>query len=594
MSRIWPVRVLVAAFVSLMAVAAARADKTAAEVLPPSTLAYVEISHPKELVPLILDHPLRKDIQQSSAFRQITAKPEFKKFRELVAQIEQRSGMQWPAALEQVSGDEIVFAVEPFTQGGVLLIKPTDMRTADAVRDALLSMLRDDAGKHGKPDPVEVKTYRGLKAYHVHDAIVADLGPWIMISNKKALAQRVANTYLDGGDSLAADEQFTAAKKMAIGDGPIPCAWAFVRIAPIRLFAHQPWLDPKYKSENPGAEFVFGGLIPIAQNAPYVTASLWLDHDGMKLSAAAPYDKAWVSAERKFFFAPARDAAAKPLTPEGTLLSVTAYRDLSAMWQAGPDLFTEAVATQMAQTDSGLSNVLGGKSFSGDVLGAFKPQIQFVVVRQDYPDGAQKPSMRLPAGALVMEVKPKQFEAVHKHFRVGFQTIVALANLDGAQKGRPLLEMQSEKRGKSNIEFATYSADDQLKPDKSSRGKDDTYLNFSPSLVISNTHLILSSTRQLAEELADLDANEQGDQSIADNTLIQLKPALAAELIKANREQLIAKNMLEKGHDRATAEKEIDLLQAIVTYFSEASVRLVAGKDTIRLSAELKASASAR
>lgn len=594
MSRIGPVRLLASVILLLSVSAIARADKTAAELLPPSTLAYVEINHPKDLVPLILDHPLRKEIEQSSTFRQITAKPQFKKFRELVSQIEQRSGVEWPVALEQTGGDEMVFAFEPFTQGGVLLIKPSDMKTADAVRDALLSMVRDDAVSHGNPDPVEVKTYRGLKAYHIHDAIVANLGPWVMISNKKALAQRVANTFLDGGDSLAADEQFAAGSKMAMGDGPTPSAWAFVRIAPIRLFAHQSWLDPKYKSDDPKAEFLFGGLIPIAQNAPYATASLWLDHDGAKLSAAAPYDPAWVSADRKFFFAPPGDRTAKPLMPDGTLLSVTAYRDLSALWQAGPDLFTEAVATQMAQTDSGLSNVLGGKSFSGDILGAIKPQMQFVVARQDYPQGAPTPSMRLPAGALVLEVKPPQFEAVRKHFRVAFQTLVTFGNLDGAQKGRPLLEMQTEKRGKSSIEFATYSTDDQPKSDKSSHGKDNAYLNFSPSLVISDTHLILSSTRQLAEQLADLDASEQGDQSIPANTLIQLKPALAAELIKANREQLIAKNMLEKGHDRATAEKEIDLLQTLVSSFSDASVRLVAGKDTIRLSAELKASAAAR
>lgn len=593
MSRILH-RIIVAALLPLWSSATARADKTAAELLPASTLAYVEISHPKDLVPMILDHPVRKQIEQSAAFRQAMVKPEVAKLRGAIAQIEQRTGMEWPAALADVGGDEIVFGVEPFTQGGVLLIKPSQMKTADAVRDTLLSMIRDDAAHHGQPDPVETKTYRGIQAYHIHDAIVANLGPWVMISNKKALAQRVANTFLDGGDALAGDEQFIAARKMAVGDGPEPSAWAFVRIAPLRLIAHPAWLDPKYKSDQPPAEMLLGGLIPIARNAPYVTASLWLDHGGLKLSAAAPYDASWISAERKFFFAPPGDGAAKPLMPDGTLLSVTTYRDLSAMWQAAPDLFTEAVATQMAQTDSGLSNVLGGKSFSADVLGSVKPQMQFVLARQEYAEGQAKPSLLLPAGALVLEVRPQQFEAVRKHFRVAFQTLVAFGNIDGAQKGRPILEMQSEARGKYQIQFASYSADDQPKADTSSHPKEDAYLNFSPALAISDTHLILSSTRGLAEKLADLQQKDQGESNSADNTLIQLKPGLVAELIKADREPLIAKNMLEKGHDRETAEKEIGLLQALVGDFSDASIRLTTTQDTIRLTAELKASASAR
>lgn len=581
--------VLIAVAAACFGSGAVRADKMAADLLPPSTLGYVELSHPGQSIALLLDHPLRKDVEESAAFRQATTSPQFKKMREVVREIERRSGLDWRAALEQSAGDEAVIAFEPLTQGLVLLVKPQKMQTVDAVRDALISMARDDAANHGRPDPVEVKMYRNLSAYHLGDIIVVDLGPWVMLSNKKRLAQRVADMFLDGGDSLAADEQFVAARRMAAGGGPAPSAWAFVRVAPLRLLARQPWLDAKFKSDNPGAEFILGGLIPIAQNAPYVTASLWLAHDAVKLSAAAPYDASWVSAERKFFFAPSRDGAAKPLMPGGTLLSITTYRDLAAMWQAGPDLFTEAVATQMAQTDSGLSTLLGGKSFSADVLGAFNPQMQLVVAKQDFDASAAKPSVRLPGAALIFQIKPDQFQAVRKQFRVGFQSAVALGNLDGAQKGRPLLEMQSERRGKSEIQYATYSADEPAKADKSPRlPKEDAYLNFSPAMAISARRLIVSSTRELAEQLADLDARDDSMDTIPENTLVQAKPKLVAALIQSNREQLIAQNMLEKGHTREAAEKEIDLLQAVVGYFGDASLRLVTEKGSVRLEAQVK------
>lgn len=576
---------------------AAAAEKSAAQLLPPSTLAYVEISDPKALLSTTLDNPLRKQIEESPAFRDAMEKPNAKKLKQVVKVIEDRAGVEWRPALEQISGGGIVLAFEPLTQGVVILIKPDDMKTADSVRDALISMARDDAKKHGKPDPVTTKTYRGLKAWHVNEAIVADLGPWVMICNKKGLAQRVADTYLDGGDALANDDDFHAAQRLSAGQGTPPSAWAFVRLAPIRLFAksQQPWLDPASKSDNPGIEFVLGGLIPVAQHAPYATASLWAGHGGIKLAAAAPMDRAWVPAGRKFFFAAPPDGAAKPLLPPGTLLSLTTYRDVAAMWQAGPDLFTESVATQMAQTDSGLSALFGGKSFGGDVLGAFKPQMQFVVARQDFPNGALLPTLKLPAAALVLEIRPDQFAHVRKHFRVAFQAGVALANLNGAQQGRALLDLQTERRGDCDIEFATFTADDLPKEPKEKHDKkdvkspkDDAYLNLSPAMALSKTRLILSTSRQLAEQLADLDAKEPSPARIPENTLIAGNPNLASNLIKANREQLVAGNMLEKGHDRKTAEREIRLLEAIADAFTDGRLRLLPEEKSIRFEIEVK------
>jgi hypothetical protein len=567
----------------------ARAEKSAAELLPASTLVYVEISDPKALLSTTLDSPLRKQIEQSPQFLEAMARPGAKKLKEAVRFIENRAGVQWRPTLAQITGGGIALAFEPLTQGVVVLVKPDESKTADAVRDALISLARNDAATHGKPNPISTKTYRGLKAWHTGEVTVAHLGAWVMICNKKGLAQRVADRFLDGGDALASDDDFAAAHRLAAGPGTPPSAWAFVRLAPIRFFAQQPWLDPKSKSDNPGLELLLGGLIPVAQNAPYATASLWAAPDGIKLAAAAPMDPAWVPADRKFFFAPPRDGAAKPLLPPRTLLSLTTYRDLTAMWQAGPDLFTEPVATQMAQTDSGLSAFFGGKSFGTDVLGAFKPQMQLVVAKQDFAPGGPTPALKLPGAALVLEIKPDQFAAVRKHFRVAFQGAIALSNLDGAQKGRALLELQTERRGDCEIQFATYSADDQPQAKKETKSpKDDVYLNLSPAMALSSKHLILCTSRQLAEELADLEAKGDSAGRIPENTLLAANPHLAADLIKANRDQLVAQNMLEKGHDRITAEREIDLLQAIADAFRDARLRLLPEQKSIRFELELK------
>ena len=315
-----------------------------------------------------------------------------------------------------------------------------------------------------------------------------------------------------------------------------------------------------------------------------MTASLQLGEDDVRIAITAPGEPVNKSAESKFYFGKTGDGAAKPLRPEGTMASATVYRDLSTLWQSGPDLFNEAIATQMAQADSGLSTFFGGKSFGTDVLGAFAPQMQVVAVRQDYhAAGLAEPKIKIPGFALVFRVRGEKFAAVRKQIRVGFQSAIALGNLDGTSKGRPTFEMLAEKRGGCDIQYTSYD------PTDKATAKDDTYLNFTPALVTSDKYMMLCSTRQIAEQLADAVEKEGvAKPTIADNLRIEIDGTAVAQLIHDDREQLIAQNMLEKGHDRAAAEKEIDLLETLVGYVSKAKVRLTPMEHSVTLQIEAK------
>ena len=578
------------------------AKKSAAELLPPSTLFYAEVDKPAELIRLIVDHPLRARLEQSPDYRKAFETPQFKEFRAVVEAVENKSGVQWRRALETGTGGGLVVAVDAATQGVVILTRSTDPEQTAKVRDAVFELARADAKEKGKGDPIESKEYRGISAWKAGESVIAGVGPWTVVSNKPKLAQSVADTLLDGGGSLADDVAFKAARE---GDGADTgrSGWAFLRMPPLRLVAAKhPIFDASAKSDNPGAELLIGGLAGVVRNAPYVTASFQVREQGINLSVSAPHESGWVSDSRKFFFAPSGGGADKPLRPKGTLLSITTYRDLGAFWEAGPDLLTEGAAAQLAQTDSGFSTFLGGKSFGTDVLGSLAPQMQFVVAAQDYKAaGVHEPATKLPAGAIILRLKDKNAVKmdVRKQFRVAFQTIVAFANVDGASKGRPLLEMQSEKRGGADIMYAVYEApgEGDAKPQAAEKKEgemmssdDDAHYNFSPALVVSGEHLMFCSTKQIAEELADL-AAKQGDGSARadeDNTRVEISAAPIAELLRVNRDRLITQNMLEKGHSRAEAEKEIDVFVALVNAVREASVRLTPGEKTIKLELDVK------
>jgi hypothetical protein len=501
----------------------------------------------------------------------------------------------------------VVVAVDPETLGLIILSKSQDPKGNESMRDALFAIAREDATAKGNPDPVEPHDYRGLTAWKVGDGYMGHLGSWLLISNNGMAAKAAADLFLDGGASLADDKEFAQARDLAVegrreGQAKTPALWGYVRLPLLRqLGIAKQLIDNSDKSDNAGIELLVGGILADLRNSPFVTVALDPGKQGIKLSLSTPHDPAKVPAARKYYFAPAGGGADAPLLPTGTIASVTSYRDFAAFWQAAPDLFNEGIAGQIAQSESTLSTFLGGKSFSADILGALRPEIQIVAAQQDFKaQGVREPSTRLPAFATVFRIKPGESKTVRKTLRLTFQSLITFANLDAASKNRPSLETNNETRGKAEVIYATYDADDTDKPaekaaDKTgekagdkpaAKTKDDTYLNFSPAIVLSDDYLILASTRHIAEDLADL-TGASGDKPRKDmgatHTLISADGSGIGRLLHVNREQLIAQNMLEKGHERAAAEREVDGLIALVEAVKDAKVRLTQNDRLLRL-----------
>jgi len=222
---------------------------------------------------------------------------------------------------------------------------------------------------------------------------------------------------------------------------------------------------------------------------------------------------------------------------------------------------------------------------------------------------------------MVFRLKEKQAAAaqLRKHFRLAFQSLGTLTNLDGAAKGRPMLSVTTEKRGGTDILWAGYDADMMMEPSdpaarKAEGDKDngeakdageeakakanpanDLHYNFSPALVISKNHLILCSTKQLADQLAGMAEKEGPVDNVAripQNTLVELSAAPVAALLRANRDQLVAKNILEKGSEREEAEKQVDLLIKVVEGVRGAKLSLTPTEKTMTLELEITAEAA--
>jgi hypothetical protein len=556
----------------------AAANKSAAELLPSSAIAYAEIARPKDFLATILDHPLREKLEQTDAYRKAVLSPQLLQLAAVVSLVETQIGTKWRPALEAITGDGIHVAFDAARQGAVLLVRSSDPAVREKLQKALIAFAQGEAKRKGGRSPIASETYRDLTIHQAGEARFASVGPWFIASNQAALVKETIDRCVgESGDSksLASDAEFKAARSSATVK---PAAWAFVRVAALRDASGAKKLLTA-KSDNPAAEILIGGLVSTFGKTPYVTAALHVGAKGLDLSVAAPYDATWVPASRNYYFGPAGKGSAPPLlAPKNTVLSLAAYRDVGGMWEAAADLFDENANAQLAQADSNLSNLFGGRDFSQDVLGSFGPEWQIVAARQDYGrTGMPAPTLKLPAFALGLRLKDPA--KVQEDLAVSFQSIVGFFNIAGSMERYPRLKISTHRRDGGTIIATNYLLDKE-------RAKDQQlFYNFSPSLAMIGNRLFLASTRQLAEELFDAHRKAPAKPATGkaiENTRAQLDAKILADVLSDNRDQFVSQNMLKKGQKKAQAEQEIDTLLSLLRWVKSSSIRLATEKNTLR------------
>lgn len=545
-------------------------ERTAPEILPPSTAIFAEIRQPQDLLNTIYDHKLIRHIEELDQVRSAMEKKEYLNFKAGVAVIESQMGLPWRKIIGQAVGGGVAFAVDTKTRGVVILARSADDATPSKLIEILANLASLDAKNKGNPDPIKTNEYRGIKTYSIDKGKFAAAAGWLLITNNDELGKQIIDSILDTPkESLAADAQFA---KAHAAPSASTTAWAYVNTAAIRdagfakkLFTGQ--------ADNPLAELIFGGLLSTLEHTPYVTFGLEVSDRQLRLSASAPYDRAWAGESREYYFGPQGKGAAPPqLSVDGMIACVSSYRDVSAMWQRAGDLLNEKTNEELAKADSSLSTLFSGKDFGEDILGAFRPDGQIVVARQEFAKDQPTPAIKLPAFGLVAEMKDPA--KMQPELRRIFQSLIGFLNIVGAMDGQPQLELDMEKTDAGQFVTASYLPNAQV---KDSPGLKINY-NFSPSIAFAGSRFVVASTKALTHTLATAKATDrlQDDVAAVINTDGVLLFDTLQEILSDNRGQLIAQNMLNEGHTKEEAEKKIDVLLKVVGYFD----RLVLSLDT--------------
>ncbi len=569
--------------VLVLGAAAAAEERSAAELLPESTVLYAEIPHPPQLISTIFDHPLRARIEELDVWKQATQQQDYRNFLTGRKFVEIQLGMEWRQALETLTARGVYAGVDSRTEGVTVLVRGNDADAMELLRTKLLQLVTLSKN----PDSVKQGEYRGIPAYEVNGTKMAVVEDWLVLTNKDDLGKAVLDRILDGrGRSLVENARFQQARA---GRSDNLTAWAFADLKALRtagvaekLFAGD--------ADNPAAELLAGGIMSTLQHTTYATAEFTAANDRLALSVQMPYRSDWVPAEREYYFGPGGSGRA-PSLPEAkdTLFTLSTYRDVSEMWLRAGDLFNEQIIDGFAEADANLTTLFAGKDFGEDILGSLTPEIGLIAARQDFTDILPKPAIRLPSFALVLGLKEP--ESMTRELRRTFQSMIGFFNVVGAMEGRAQLEMGMEKLdGGAELITSQYVPE----PDDTESTQADILFNFSPSVGFSGDRFVVSSSARLARELTAAPAPQDG--RLTENTAANLRADVLRTVLTDNREQLISQNMLEDGNSREEAEAAIGLLLEFVGVFDDASLKLTTSDSNIEveLGVRLKEAANAR
>lgn len=559
----------------------AEEPQSAAEFFPETCILYAELPQLGKDVETILAHPLTERVMQHEAWAKVEESEGWQKFVAGRTFVELQMGAPWKGILSVLTERGIYVGFDGPTQGFVMAVRAGNPEAMELYRTKMMALIR-----MGGDAKLTEDTYRDISVYRIDELRAAVSGSWLIITNKTELGQKVLDRFVavherDKGDlrTLRDLDEFATAMSNRSAD---LSAWSWLNLEQLRA-DERVAASLSGKAENPGAELIAGGIQSLLRETPYVTAELKMPEAGPELTLLAPWKSEWIPEERQWYFGP-ESAGAAPELPEtnSTLLSVSAWRDVSEMWLRAGDLFSEQMNDQLAAADSTLTTLFAGKDFATDILASFEPQMGLIVARQDFTDVRPAPAIRLPAFAFVLQLKEP--EKMTRELRRTFQSMVGFFNVVGAMEGQPQLELDIEKLEQGELLTSTYLAEEDVAQSETA----DLIFNFSPSMAFAGRRCVISSSRNLAHELITAEAAPEvvgGAEGKAEvvNSHVNLNGAVLHAVLDDNRNQLISQNMLEQGHSRESAEAQIGLLLEVVSCFRDASLSLSHNDSQIQL-----------
>ena len=522
------------------------------KMLPATTAIYVEVKSLES----VLEHPLSKTLQDSTAFKKLWRSPEVMKLRGGLVLFEFAIGDKVDSLAKNLTANGFHFAVDKTTEGAVLLACTESQEWIEEYLQKLVKLARSDANSKNQPDPIREVEYRGIRAYEFQKVIVGSIGSILLVTNKKELGKSIIDRHLDSTDDhLLSNSLFqrawTSNAQHELKNSEESIVKAFIDLDTLRNAGVAKDLLMG-KSWDFAGELILGGVLASIQKTSFAAGELFLAENKLSMQLRIPHLREWTEKSRTFFVGPMGNGHASSLIDSsGWMASLIAYRNLTELWLRAGDLFNEKVNDQLAQADNTLTTLFSGKDFGKDILGAIEPQIQLLVTEQKF-EPSYAPAIQLPSVGLVAKLKDPRMK---NELKRTFQSFIGFLNVTGAMQGNPQLDLDSESIEGKQIYTATYIREG----DKQYENGLPIQFNFSPTLAFDGDLVFIASTNTLVKKVAINSTKQNEAETLAkNNTVLEVNFKSLQNVLEANRRQLVSQNMLEKGHSKSEAEKETD------------------------------------
>ncbi|MFT5031096.1 MAG: hypothetical protein ACI9VS_003559, partial [Candidatus Binatia bacterium] len=260
---------------------AAKVARTGADLFPSTTVIYAELGQSADVIRFVMDSPLRKNLEATEIYPYLVGNEEYQGFLTILGAIETQAGMKWRSTLEAITAGGVYLGVDSETEGLAVLLKADDAGTLDKAVQTLIGLTRDDAKSKGNPDPLPSQLYREVEVYKAGEGGFAVVDQWLIFVNKGDLGKAILDNLLDANEqTLSANKDFRTARKSAAKGKSL---WAYTDLNAIRSAGIAEALFTG-KTENPGAELLFGGIAEALKDTPHVTGTLDFADEGAVLT----------------------------------------------------------------------------------------------------------------------------------------------------------------------------------------------------------------------------------------------------------------------------------------------------------------------
>jgi len=555
---------------SLLVFRAAPADESPAPReawVPREAVIVVDIAQPRLLLDQLLDDRVTGAVTAWPQYQAATGNAEFKQLVGLVKYYQEKYQVDFRGLCGKLVGGGITWAIGP-QEAQVLIVDSEDANLLEEIHEFIKVVARGEAEKSGLANPITSAEYRGLTGWRFGpNEAHAIVGNRLVLTNKAEWLKTTADLRADGGAASVASSPNYRTARQAAGTGGIAriyADWAVLKQIP------QMQTALTQNRENPLTALVFAPLLTAIRDSNWMAVGMNVEDGKLAFELAMDGTPGEASSPEGFSMPATADGGAMPnFAVPRFIYCFCFYRDLHKFYGAKDQLFPERT--------SGLiffENMMGifftGRDLTDEVLAETAPQVRFVVAEQVYDPQVGAPQVQLPGFAVVFRMNdPDKFAPVAEE---AFQKALGLVNFTRGQKAEPGLILD-----RPLYEGVKYTVAAFAPPRPTDSRPVGLHFNFQPVLAMPQGHLVISSTEGLARDLIDALKEEAAAnvQPLAGtHSQLTLNGRHLASILRANRENMILQNMVEKGSSREQAATELDLWLKIAESIRQVSLSM--------------------